>query len=83
VECYADALLEASEQRRCYISPIVIDTIKPVTIRNGVLRIDCMAIGPNMEEWTTGTLLIPRNQVDHVLRSLTQAVQELDKGAPA
>jgi hypothetical protein len=35
--------------------------------------------GSNNEERSSGTLLIPGNQAGPILRSLTQAVQELDK----
>jgi len=48
-------------------------------MHNGVLRIDCVAAGPNNEERPSGTLLIPGNQVRQILQSLTQAVQGLDK----
>jgi hypothetical protein len=42
-------------------------------------RIDCMAVGPNNEERLSATLLIPGNQAGHILQSLTQALQELEK----
>jgi hypothetical protein len=58
---------------------VLIDAIKAITFHNGLLRIDCVALGPNNEERSSGTLLIPGNQAGPVLRSLTQAVQELDK----
>jgi Tfp pilus assembly protein PilF len=60
-------------------SQILIDGIKAVTIHNGVLRIDCVAAGPNNEERPSGTLLIPGNQAGPILRSLIQGVQELEK----
>ena len=58
---------------------VLIDAIKTVTFHNGVLRIHCVAIGPNNEEQASGTLLIPGTQAGPILGSLTQAVQELDK----
>ena len=58
---------------------VLIDAIKAITFHNGLLRIDCVAVGPNNEERSSGTLLIPGNQAGPVLRSLTQAIQELDK----
>jgi hypothetical protein len=61
------------------MSYILIDAIKAITFHNGLLRIDCVAVGSNNEERPSGTLLIPGNQAGPILRSLTQAVQELDK----
>src|ERR1700719_1389599 len=58
---------------------VLIDAIKAITFHNGLLRIDCVAHGPNNEERPSATLLIPRNLAGPVLASLTQAVQELDK----
>jgi len=60
---------------------VLIDAIKAVMFHNGVLRIECVAAGPNNEQLTSGTLLIPGNQAGPILGALTQAVQELDKKA--
>jgi hypothetical protein len=61
------------------MTQILIDAVKAVTIHNGVLRIDCVAAGPNNEERLAATLLIPGNQIGQILQTLTKAVQELDK----
>ena len=61
------------------MSVTLIDAVKAITFHNGVLRVDCVAAGPNNEERPSGTLLIPGNQVRQILQSLTQAVQELEK----
>jgi hypothetical protein len=61
------------------MTQIFIDGVKSVTMHNGVLRLDCVAAGPNNEERPSGTLLIPANQAAQVIRALTQALQELDK----
>ena len=58
---------------------VLIDAIKAITFHNGVLRVDCVALGSNNEERSSGTLLIPGNMTGQILASLTQAVQELDK----
>jgi hypothetical protein len=58
---------------------IFLDRIGTVVIQNGVLRVDCIATGPNSEERPAGTLLIPANQVATVLQSLAGATQELDR----
>ena len=57
---------------------ILIDGIKAVTIRNGVVRIDCIEGGANNEERFSGTLLVPANMVRQVVAGLTQALQQLD-----
>jgi hypothetical protein len=61
------------------MSVMLIDAFKAIVFHNGVLRIDCIAAGPNNEERASGTLLIPGNQVMQVLQSLTQGVQQLEK----
>jgi hypothetical protein len=61
------------------MTQVLIDSLKAVTFQNGVLRVDCIAAGPNNEERPSATLLIPGNQAAHILHSLTQALQELEK----
>jgi hypothetical protein len=61
------------------MSTIFMDSVKTVAFQNGVLRIDCIAIGPNSEERSSGTLLIPGNQAGPILQALVSATQELDK----
>jgi len=58
---------------------VLIDAIMAFRFHNGLLRIDCVAHGPNSEERPSATLLIPGNMAGPILASLTQAVQELDK----
>jgi hypothetical protein len=58
---------------------ILIDGIKAVTFHNGVLRIDCIAAGPNAEERPSGTLLIPGNVAGAVVQALANGMQELQK----
>jgi hypothetical protein len=58
---------------------VLLDALKSVTFHNGLLRIDCVALGSNNEERPTATLLIPGNLAGQIFASLTQAVQELDK----
>jgi hypothetical protein len=61
------------------MSVILIDRIGAVTFNNGILRVDCIASGPNREDRPAGTLLIPANQAAVVLQSLIKATQELDR----
>ena len=61
------------------MSLTLIDGIKSVVFHNGMVRIDCVSAGPNNEERPSGTLLIPGNQVGQILRTLTQAMQDLEK----
>jgi len=58
---------------------VLIDRIGVVVLQNGVMRIDCVAAGPNGEERPSGTLLIPASQAGTVLQSLVGAAQELDR----
>jgi len=64
------------------MSVMLIDRISSISIHNGVLRVDCVGVGPNNEERNSGTLLIPAGQVANVINSLAQATQELDKRLP-
>ena len=61
------------------MSVMLIDRISSISIHKGVLRVDCVGVGPNNEERNSGTLLIPAGQVANVINSLAQATQELDK----
>jgi hypothetical protein len=58
---------------------MLVDRISAIVLHNGVLRVDCIGVGPNNEERNSGTLLIPAGQVANVINSLAQAAQELDK----
>jgi len=60
------------------MSVILIDKLKTVVFYNGVLRIDCVTTGPNGEERSAGTLLIPGNQAGPILKSLANAMQDLE-----
>ncbi len=61
------------------MSVILIDGLKTVGFHNGILRIECVQAGPNGEERSSGTLLIPGNQAGQVLKSLVEATQQLEK----
>ncbi len=61
------------------MSITLIDRIGSLTFQNGLLRVDCVASGPNNEERPSGTLLIPANQAGPVLQALIGAMQELDR----
>lgn len=58
---------------------MLIDRVTSATFQNGIIRVDCVAIGPNNEERPSGTLLIPANQLNPVLQSLSNAAKELDR----
>ena len=60
-------------------SQIFVDGIKAVGVYNHLLRIDCVAIGPNNEERSSGGLLISGDHAGPILASLKQALRELDK----
>jgi hypothetical protein len=61
------------------MSIILVDGIKDVTFHNGIVRIECITAGPNGEQRSSGTLVIPGNVTGPVLQALVQAIQELDK----
>jgi tetratricopeptide (TPR) repeat protein len=61
------------------LDPILIDAVNRMSLRNNLLRIECAAVGENRKEPSVNCLLIPGNRVGSILRSLTQAVQELDE----
>jgi len=57
----------------------MIDGIKDIVMHNGVVRIDCVAAGPNGEVRQSGTLVIPGVATAAVLQTIVGAMQELDK----
>ena len=63
------------------LDPILIDAVNTISLYNNLLRIDCAAVGANQKEQSVNCLLIPGNRAGSILRSLTQAAQELDKKA--
>ena len=58
---------------------VLVDGIKDVVFHNGVVRIDCVAAGPNGEVRPSGTLVIPGNIAGPILQTLINAMQELEK----
>ena len=61
------------------MSQILIDAISNVTIAGGLVRVDCVALGPNNEQRPSGTLLIPGPQAGAVLNALVNAMKELQR----
>ena len=61
------------------MSTILVDGIKDIVFHNGLVRIDCISTGAKGEQRQSGTLLIPGNVAGLVLKSLANAMQELDK----
>ena len=58
---------------------LLIDAIAGLTVHNGVLRIECMAVGPDGQPHPSGTLVIPGAAANQVLNGLIQGTKELDK----
>jgi hypothetical protein len=58
---------------------LLVDGIKDVVLHNGVLRVDCVAAGPNGQQQPSGTLLIPANIAGPVVQTLVNALAELDR----
>ena len=61
------------------MSQILIDAISNVTVAGGLVRVDCVAVGPNNQQRPSGTLLIPGPQAGAVLNR----AGERDEGAAA
>lgn len=61
------------------MSQILIDGIANVTFASGIVRVDCVALGPNNEQRASGTLLIPAAQAAPVLNALINAMKELER----
>ena len=61
------------------MSMVMIDGIKDIVFHNGIVRIDCIAAGPNSEQRPSGTLVIPGVVAGPVLQAIANAMQELDK----
>ena len=61
------------------MSQILIDAIANVTFAGGLLRVDCVALGPNKEQRQSGTLLIPASQAGPVLTALVNAMKDLQR----
>jgi hypothetical protein len=61
------------------MSQILIDGISNVTVASGLLRVDCVAVGPNNQQRPSGTLLIPGPAAAPVINTLVKAMQELHR----
>jgi len=61
------------------MTQMLIDGITNITIHGGVLRVDCVTVGPDGKQQSAGTLLIPGPFVTAVLQTLVKGTQELDK----
>jgi hypothetical protein len=58
---------------------LLIDGIKDVVLHNGMLRVDCVAAGPNGTERPSGTVLIPGNIAGAVVQALSNALTEFER----
>ena len=61
------------------MTQILVDGISNITLHNGVVRIECVAAGPDGKPYPSGTLVIPGAVVGPVLETLIKGTQELDK----
>ena len=61
------------------MSIVLIDGIKDVVFHNGIVRIDCIAAGPDNSQRPSGTLVLPGNAAGAILQTIANAMQELDK----
>jgi hypothetical protein len=61
------------------MTQILIDAVSNLTVYNGVLRIECVAVGADGQQRPSGTLVIPGAVATQVLQALINGTQELDK----
>jgi len=61
------------------MTQILIDGITNISFHGGVLRIECVTVGPEGKQQPSGTLVIPGPVAGHVLQALIKGTQELDK----
>jgi len=61
------------------MTQILIDAITNLAMHNGVMRIECAAVGADGQQRPSGTLIIPGLSVPPVLQTLTSGTQELLK----
>jgi hypothetical protein len=72
-------MMVPGQRKERTMSVMLVDGISAVSLHNGVLRVDCVEVGPNNKQRSSGTLLIPGAQVAAVVNTLAQAAQEIDK----
>jgi hypothetical protein len=58
---------------------ILIDAITNLSILNGVVRIECSAVGPDGQQRPSGTMIIPGAAAGAVINALIQGAQQLEK----
>jgi hypothetical protein len=61
------------------MNQVLIDAVTNLSIHNGVLRIECVAAGPDGQQRPSGTLVIPGAVAAQVLQALINGTQELEK----
>jgi hypothetical protein len=61
------------------MTQILIDGITNISFHSGVLRIECVTVGPDGKPHPSGTLVIPGAVAGNVLQALIKGTQELDK----
>ena len=61
------------------MTQILIDGITNISFHNGVLRIECITVGPDGKPHPSGTLVIPGAIAGQVMQALVNGMQELDK----
>jgi hypothetical protein len=61
------------------MSQILIDGISSVTVAGGLIRVDCVTMGPNNQQRPSGTLLIPGPAAGPVITGLVNAMKELHR----
>ena len=61
------------------MNQVLVDAISNISIHNSILRIECVAVGPDGKQHPSGTLVIPGAVAGPVLQALINGTKELDK----
>ena len=61
------------------MTQILADGIGNITLHNGVVRIECAAVGTDGKPHPSGTLIIPGAVAGPVLEALVKGMKELEK----
>ena len=58
---------------------ILVDALANLTVHNGVLRVECTAVGADGKQHPSGVLVIPGAAANQVLNALVSGAKELNQ----
>jgi hypothetical protein len=65
------------------MTQILVDRIGRMSFHNGLVRVECQAVGPDGKTDISATLLLPGTEAGKTLASLVKSLQELQKKVAA